>query len=142
MHSILIPFLAVVAAAFGVFRLDMVPSTPSDPIAFGGTMASIHATMLGFMLAALAVLASINHTHLVAMMHKTGHYKNLLMTLFTGCCLFLVCAVISISIMFGLEAGPRLMATLVGLQVGCLVSLLDIGRKFWIVLTNLRPQHP
>ena len=94
------------------------------------------------MLAALAVLASINHTHLVAMMHRTGHYKNLLTTIFTGCCLFLVSAVIAIAVMFGLEASPKLMAALVGLQIGCLVSLMDIGRKFWMVLTNLRPQQP
>lgn len=105
-------------------------------------MASIHATMLGFMLAALAVLASINHTHLVAMMHRTGHYKNLLVTLFTGCCLFLVTAIIAIAIMFGLPVFPKLMAALVGLHVGCLVSILDIGRKFWLILTSLRPQHP
>lgn len=142
MRTILIPLLIVLAASIGVYRLDMVPGAPADPVAFGGTMASIHATMLGFMLAALAVLASINHTHLVAMMHRTGHYKNLLATLFTGCCLFLVTAIIAISIMFGLPARPQIMAVLVGLHLGCLVSLLDIGRKFWLVLTSLRPQHP
>lgn len=115
---------------------------PGDLVSFGGAVSSVSVTMLGFMLAALAVLASINHTHLVGIMRKTGHFRDLLITLFTGCFVFLLCAIIGIGLLFGLPAYPWLMSVLVGIHVGGLVSLMDIGRKFWLVLINLHPDSP
>lgn len=100
-------------------------------------MASIGTTMLGFMLAALAVLASINHTHLVKMMRTTGHYRDLLQTLFIGCVLYLLCAVGGFAMLFGAGSHQLLLYALVGLHVAALVSVLDVVRKFWFVLNNL-----
>ena len=59
--------------------------------------------MLGFMLAALAVLVSVANTKLL----------------------------------FGVKLHPALEASLVGLHGAALVSLIDIGRKFRLVLKNL-----
>ncbi len=94
--------------------------------------------MLGFLLAALAVLASINHTHLVAMMRRNGHYEDLLATLFWGCAFFLACAVSGFALVFGAPAPRWFLAVIVALHAGALVSLLDVGRKFRMVLTNLK----
>ena len=94
--------------------------------------------MLGFMLAALAVLASINHTHLVNMMRAYGHYRDLLITMMTGCLLFMACAIVGFALLFGVPADPQLLCLLVALHVAALISLIDIGRKLWLVLANLR----
>lgn len=94
--------------------------------------------MLGFMLAALAVLASINHTHLIGMMKKTGHYADLLSTLFVGGVMFLLCLVLGFALVMGLQPTAPAMSVIVGVHIGALVSLLDVGRKFWLVLSNLR----
>lgn len=105
---------------------------------FGGTVASISTTMLGFMLAALAVLASINHTHLVSMMRAYGYYRDLLITMMIGCLLFMACAIFGFALLFGVPSEPKLLCALVALHVAALVSLIDVGRKLWLVLANLR----
>lgn len=94
--------------------------------------------MLGFMLASLAVLASINHTHLVKMMKDSGHYKDLLMTMITGCIFFLTCAVCGYLLLFGVGACGWLMSLLVGLHLAAACSVIDVGRKMWLVLANLK----
>lgn len=96
--------------------------------------------MLGFMLAALAVLASINHTHLIKMMRQYGHYDDLLMTMMIGCLLFMACAIFGFAMVFGLPSNAKLLCLLIGLHVSALVSLIDVGRKLWLVLSNLRSQ--
>ncbi len=107
-------------------------------LSFGGSIASTSSTMLGFMLAALAVLASINHTHLVKMMRDSGHYRDLLLTMMTGCAFFTACALAGYLLLFGMPACPWLLPIVVGLHVGAAISLFDVGRKMWLVLSNLR----
>lgn len=105
---------------------------------FGGTVASISTTMLGFLLAALAVLASISHTHLLTVMREQGHYRDLLNTMLIGFLFFLVCAVCGLTLLFGYPLEKWLGCLLVGVHVAAFVSLLDVGRKLWLVLRNLR----
>lgn len=112
-------------------------SSPAEWSQFGGSVASISVTMLGFMLAALAVLASINHTKLVAGMRKTGHYTELLVRLFAGCTFFLFCALSGFAVMFGVPVSGMVFPVIAGLHVAALLALLDIGSKFWLVLRNL-----
>lgn len=107
----------------------------------GGTIASIGATMLGFMLAALAILASISNTHLVRMMHETGHYVDLLHTLFLGALMMLSCAIYGFVIMFGFTPGGKAFHGLVAVHFAALVSIFDVGRKYWLVLSNLQPEE-
>lgn len=140
MMSLFTPWVVGILGALGAHSYGVYPKF-SDAAAvaqFAGTLASIAATMLGFMLAALAVIASINNTHLVTMMRKTGHYLDLLKTLFVGCLLFLWIAVAGLTLVFGVEPGPWFLSMLMGLHLAALLSLLDIGRKFWLVLANIR----
>lgn len=139
MFTVLIPLLLSALAGVGAWYWGVYPALtdPSIISSFGGSIASVGTTMLGFMLAALAVLASINHTHLVTMMRTTCHYHDLLVTLFTGCFLFLACAIGGFLVLFGVAPKPIFMSFLVGVHAGALISLLDIGRKFWLVLSNL-----
>jgi membrane associated rhomboid family serine protease len=142
MRPAVVPVLFGVAAAFGAWFTELAPKFDSaaDRIAFASAIASIAITMLGFMLAALAVLASISHTHLVNMMRKTGHYSDLLFTLFVGAALFLLCGISGYLILFGLLPSAKAWAALAGMHVGALFALIDLGRKLWLVLKHLRPQ--
>lgn len=103
MSPVLVPLLSSVGASFVIFKWEILPKfqSPQEWVQLGGTVASISATMLGFMLAALAVLASINHTQLISMMRRTGLYEDLLLTLFVGCFMFLVCASFGYILLFG-----------------------------------------
>lgn len=105
---------------------------------FGGTVASISTTMLGFLLAALAVLASISHTHLLTVMREQGHYRDLLNTMLTGFLFFLVCAVCGLTVLFGYPLEKWFGSLLVGVHVAAFTALLNVGRKLWLVLRNLR----
>jgi hypothetical protein len=107
-------------------------------VSIGGSIASVGATMLGFLLASLAVLASINHTHLVTMMRRTGHYRDLLHTVFFGCAAFMGCTVAGFLLLFGWMPPEWARTVIVALHAAGLASLLDVGRKFWLVLGNLR----
>lgn len=140
MRPLLWPLATGLSAALAVWYWALYPvlGDASERLALAGSIASIGATMLGFMLAALAVLASINDTHLVKMMKKTGHYDDLLSTLFTGCVLFLLCALAGYLVMFGLIPNPIFMSWTIGLHAGALISILEIGWKFNLVLRNLR----
>ena len=142
MHPFWSPFLAGLASSAAAWWWNFVPkfSDAAAASSFGGTVASISATMLGFMLAALAVLASINHTHLVSMMRRYGHYEDLLLTMFLGCLLFLACTLAGYLLLFGVQFGTIRLSCLIGLHVAALVSLLDVGRKLWMVLKNLRAE--
>lgn len=137
-------FLTIVIALASAWALNFLGWVPepkeNDRAALFGTLAQVAGTMLGFMLAALAVVASINHTHLVKMMRKTGHYRSLLVTLFSGALVFLVCAVMSLLALLGVPADERYMAILLGLHIAALCALSLAGWQFWLVLSNLHSE--
>lgn len=140
MHPTFFPALLGAVAGYLAHRWQVLPAYAGpDAVSFASAIASIGATMLGFILAALAVVASISNTHLVQMMHKTGHYKSLLATM-AGCgLLFLLCALSGLAILFGLPLLPAVMAAIIGAHVAAWAALLDVTRKFALVLSNLRP---
>jgi hypothetical protein len=90
------------------------------------------------MLASLAVLASINHTHLVDVMKKTGHYGDLLFTMFLGCFFELIIFVLGLGLLLLPTNNLFFMWLLIALHVSAFITMLDILRKFWFVMTNLR----
>lgn len=137
---LLLPLLLGVIVGSAVWYWDAHPSfTDSSVItSFGGTVASISTTMLGFLLAALAVLASISHTHLLTVMREHGHYRDLLNTMLVGFLCFLICAVLGLGLLFGYPLGKWVACLLVGTHVAAFASLLDVGRKLSLVLMNLK----
>jgi hypothetical protein len=142
MRPAVLPLGASAIAGLAAWYFEMQPAVdrPEDRIAFASAIASVSVTMLGFMLAALAVLASINHVHLVSMMKKTGHYIDLLVTIFIGAIFFLLCGLFGYAILFGYVPRPHGWALLASVHVGALFALLDVGRKLWMVLSHLRSQ--
>lgn len=105
-----------------------------------GIVAQIGATMLGLVLATLAVLASITNSRLVRNMQKTGHYHVLLRRMFMALIAFGTSTIAGTIVIFL----PAITATqaywLVGIELFSALLLADISRKFWLVLHYLRPE--
>jgi hypothetical protein len=141
MRPAFVPLIATLAGAAGAWYFNAhlaLGAKEERLLAAASAAASVGATLLGFMLAALAVLASINHTHLVQMMRRYGHYDDLLATVFAGCVVMLAGTVIGFIVLFGVVCHPWVLWLLIGCHVGALASLVDVGRKFRFTLANLR----
>jgi len=140
MQQLFIPSLMGVFASGACWFWGVYPSFKDEDTvsAFGGSVASISTTLLGFLLAALAVLASISHTHLFKVMREQGYYQDLLDTMFSGFFLFLLCAISGFGLLFGIQLTSKIGFVLVGLHTAAVISLFDIGRKLWLVLRNLK----
>ena len=135
-----IPVVAWILTMLTLLSKDLAPTISEASVSsIGGTLASIGSTMLGFLLAALAIIASINHTHLVKMMRTTGHYFDLLKTIFVGCIIFVLIIFSGGVWLFSSKIPPDWsVALVIGLHASAFFSLIDIGRKFWLVLRNLQ----
>lgn len=136
----LVGIAVAVAASAGLNYFGITPNPPTtDRSTVFGTLAQVAGTMLGFMLAALAIVASISETDLVKRMKETGHYDSLLQNLFLGALLFLGCAVMSLLILLGVPLSEKAVSTLFGLHLAALWELLVVGWQFWLTLKNLNP---
>lgn len=102
-----------------------------------GLVAQIAATMLGFLLTALSILASISGHRLLVNMQKTGHFHVLLTRFFLNCVAFALAGIVAL-------AGYLLKTHLAFAgQVSTVIFffsfllLCDVGWRFWLVLTEL-----
>lgn len=103
----------------------------------GTALSSVAATMLGFMLAALSILASISGMDFVKRLMSSGHYKELLITLFIGCFEILVLLIMSLILLFGTSFNEFATTVYISLLISCLALLIELGRKFWLLLNTL-----
>lgn len=141
------PFLtaAVLAVVVGCL-LNLTGTVPSidagDRISAYGTVAQVCGTLGGFLLAALAIVASISNTSLLKAMRESGHYDALLKHMFTGTLLFLTATVICILVVLGVTLPAWAQAGLFGIMVSGLVVLIITGWQFWLTLVNVnRPSQ-
>jgi phosphatidylglycerophosphate synthase len=136
------PFLTagVLAVVVG-FLLDLTGTIPSpsvqDRISVFGTVAQVCGTLGGFLLAALAIVASISNTALLKAMRESGHYDSLLKHMFTGTLLFLTATVVCILVVLGVTLPAWVQAVLFGILVSGLVVLIITGWQFWLTLVNV-----
>jgi hypothetical protein len=111
----------------------------SDIRSAAGIVAQIGATMLGLVLAALAVLASIANSRLVKNMRKTGHYQVLLRRMFVALIAFGTSTIAGAVVIFLPVIKAEHAYLLIGIEVFAALLLADISRKFWLVLHHLTP---
>lgn len=116
------------------------PDWSSDrlPNAFG-VVAQIAATMMGFLLAALAILASIAGMRLLRNMQRTGHYAILLSRMLISAFFFFL---LMVEAGAGLLLGARLpyaVDMMFGLIFVCCASLIEASLKLTAVLMALKP---
>lgn len=108
---------------------------PSESAGIASTFASISATLLGFIIAALSILASLMDRTLLKNMNKTGHFSVLLDELRVAAEFFLLVVVVSLISLFlpspVLQAGIAVSAG--AMSCGVLV-LVKAGWKFFRVI--------
>ncbi len=117
--------------------LSSVSESAASASSIAGTYTQVGASMLGFMLAAMAILATISDTHLVKLMKVQGHYSDLLKTLFIGCVIYLTMTIMGVILLFSPSLWYLMKYILVATSISSLLSLSDLGHKFWLVLSNL-----
>ena len=105
-----------------------------------GTYASVAVTMLGFMLAMLAILVSVADRKLIRNMNKTGHFTLLLKRIYWAAGYYGATMLLSMTSLFLAGASLHIAgAVCSGLMVGATASLIHAMRKLWLVLTLLNP---
>lgn len=104
-----------------------------------GVVAQLSGTMLGFVLAALAVLTTVLDTVLVRNMQRTGHFRLLLRRMLCSIAAFGLSTVGGAIIMFLPNPHEWQACTLIALTTLAIAVLVDVCTKFWFVLRNLTP---
>ena len=105
-----------------------------------GIGAQIAATMLGFLIAAMSILASISGHRLLRNMQRTGHYRTLLRRLFWNASAYGITMVVAIGavVMKGNVFDVAALTTLACFTFATML-LVDIAWRFWLVLSNISP---
>lgn len=107
-----------------------------------GVLAQIAATMLGFMMAVLAILASIANTRLVRNMQRSGHFHRMLVRIFVDNLGFACLTLSALAISFRPDKVLVLAPWVFG--VTAFSSMLFLGAlvMLWQTLANLKPSSP
>jgi hypothetical protein len=113
---------------------------PEDVRSGTGVIAQIASTLLGFVLAALAILATVLNTRLLRNMQRTGHYQVLLRRMFYCVLTFGVITVAGLIVLFIPTLQVKHAYVMMFLSVFAFQSLVDVCQKFWIVLSRLHPE--
>lgn len=119
------------------YSLNIIDGSRDQQISVLGTIAQISVSMMGFMLAALAILASISDKPLIKNMANLGLFKDLLLSLFTACSIYMLSFLISASVLVLGDYGVHWKNILLGAVCSSIVATAQIGWKFWKVLSNL-----
>ena len=131
---------AVIAgiSAFGTFHYGLLAALSStDARAGASVLSQLSGTMLGFVLAALAILTTLGNTTLVANMQRTGHFSILLKRMFGSVVAFGLVTVAGAVLLFVPALEIKWIYPLIGTAIFAVILLADVCRKLWLVLENL-----
>ena len=138
----LISFAAACTLGFLAWRADVfVVLGEPDARSAAGIFAQISATMLGFLIAALSILASISSHRLLKEMQKSGHYRVLLRRFFINSSAY---ALAMLAAFWAIVYKPHFPCSIVvAFSMFSFATLLlaDIGWRLWLVLHNLTPEN-
>ncbi|MEO5335005.1 MAG: hypothetical protein H7839_23575 [Magnetococcus sp. YQC-5] len=118
--------------------LKLLPFGDAHHYMVAGTLASVSSTVLGFIIAAMAILSSVEKTLLIENMIKAGYYAQLIWEFFVSAVFFFLALTLSIACLF---LGPPLLAWVLSGVFWAIVTasgfLLVAGYHFYLVLSNL-----
>jgi len=92
---------------------------------------------MGFMLAALAILASITNEPLLLKMNKQGHYRDLLTHLFVASIIYFFIFLVTAAMLVTNHSSSFIRTIVLAAMITAAVATMQVGYKFWIVLKNL-----
>jgi len=128
-------------------------TTPDLRVALG-VVVGCAAALLGFLVSAGALLYAVANTTLARNMQRTGHFQDLLEDLFAAAIAFFIALVVGVSCLFVpspyLNADPIRVFTFSRFNFGMIITvfanatayslLVPLGRKMWLLLSNLQPE--
>jgi hypothetical protein len=120
-----------------ISKISIISGTMDQQISILGTLAQVSVSMMGFMLAALAILASITDKPLIKNMANMGHFKDLLLSLFSACAFYMLSFLTASSVLLLGDYHGDWRLFLFASICSDVVATLQIGWKFWKVLSNL-----
>ncbi|RJX32328.1 MAG: hypothetical protein C4516_04315 [Oxalobacter sp.] len=133
--------LVAVAVSFAAHYFGALDKLAAGDLrAAAGVLAQIGATMLGFVLAALAILATMSNSKLVRNMGRTGHYQVLLQRMFVCVGAFGLVTMAGVTVIFLPVVTGVCAYVLSGFSLLSIVLLVDVSRKFWKVLHHFNPE--
>lgn len=127
---------------YAAYRYSMCGVGVSDEMlrSAAGALSSISVTMLGFMLAVLAILVSIVDRRLIRNMYRTGHFSRLIARLYIASGLFGAGMIASyVALYTEAEALRYLTAFGIASTSAALIMLGFACRSLWMILHLLRP---
>ncbi|TGV09419.1 hypothetical protein E4695_04700 [Alcaligenaceae bacterium 429] len=115
-----------------------------------GTLISISTTLLGFSVSSAALLYAVADTRLARNLQRTGHFGTLLQSLFSCALFFFVSLSLGTVYLFLpnplfykeinlIEIVELFLTFVIGLSY---TSLIPLSGKFWLLLSNIRPDNP
>lgn len=128
-----------VLGGLGVHKLNPPLIQTADLRQIASTAAQIAATMMGFLLAALAILASIANMRLLKNMQRTGHFQVLLGRMIITAVYFFVELVFCMTALVIPDLVPYPVPIGAGLLIASCYALSDATVKFSVVLFSLKP---
>lgn len=144
--------VALLVGGGGSIAFYKVPTLASlsDYRALGSLVASVAATLLGFLIAALALLASVSQHWFIRNLQRTPHFSGILKDLYISSSRYLAALIAAFGMMLApappgtsdvVHGSALHVATCValGLIVVATLTLIPVGKKFWLILINLRP---
>jgi hypothetical protein len=128
---------AGVSAALWRTELPALAAEPMRQVA--STIAQIAATMMGFLFAALAILASIANMRLLRNLQRTGNFQVLLGRMLIAATAFFFLMIFAIVVMVSPSFLSHELAMGIGLLIASCFALVDATMKFAVVLFSLKP---
>lgn len=146
------PYRLFAIAAAGVvvyvFSTTTLATKEADLRNAVNVIAGTSATLLGFLVSAGALLYAVANTTLARNLQRTGHFQGLLDDLFVDATAFLAALLVGLTCLFLPDlAFPGSSATRLNVGIYVLVFanalayllLIPVGRKLWLLLSNIRP---
>lgn len=105
----------------------------------GSVFASVSGTLLGFLIAALSILATVLDRTLLQNMRKSGHLEVLMNELHNAGIAFLIVLLLAFGILFSDGDSQKNVAIVAGGAMSAALTLLArAGNKFIMVMMNIR----
>lgn len=140
-----IPALVIsVTLAWFWFYYDLPGLPRKDPglnsaVTAMGVLAQISATMLGFMMAVLAILASISNTRLLRNMQRKGQFHLMLVSIFTDNLGFAAVTASSLFISFRPDYFEMVVPLVAGCVLFSVILFISSLTMLWQTLAHLKP---
>ncbi len=131
-------FLAILPAVGWLGYEALSARAPDELLTIAATFAAVAGTLLGFVIAALAIVASLMDRTLVANLKRTGHFSVLLRELHLSAGAFVVVVVAAMVSLFLTDEPLRMgVAISAAAQAYGTLFLVLSGRKFYLVVSHV-----